>query len=72
MLKLKANKMAKMTKEEVKIFKLKFNALNYKQRQRIRDKANWEHCTLLSVYLDYPDLFESNIEDKISARKIFD
>lgn len=44
-------------------FKRAWAALNEQQRERIRNKARWEGCTLSAVYRDWPSLFEAEARE---------
>lgn len=44
-------------------FREAWDALDETQRERIRQKAQWEHVTLRGVYADWPVLFAAAVEE---------
>lgn len=39
------------------------NSLTDEQKDRIRAKCQWEHCSWMAVLRDWPDLFELEVSD---------
>ncbi len=46
-----------MTSDE---FDALWHALTKTQKQRVRDKANWEHMTLWAVLIEWPDIWKGD------------